>query len=83
MEELPEHWPSVEEYTATCSIVRKKMAMADRDNTDSSADKRSLRDLFGGLLFYGDPCYHALSLAVLGTQRPIMKGSRLPLHMGF
>ena len=52
MEELPEHWPSVEEYTATCSIVRKNMAMADRDNTDSSADKRSLRDLFGGLLFY-------------------------------
>jgi hypothetical protein len=59
--------------------VRKKMAMADRDNTDSSADKRSLRDLFGGLLFYvGIPATTLYPLGFLALSLQLWRDPDFP-----
>src|SRR3712207_1414731 len=79
MDELPEQCHSVEEYTVTRSLVRKKMPMVDRDNTDLSEDKRFLRDLFGGLLFYvGIPATTLYPLGFLALSLQLWRDPDFP-----
>jgi len=59
--------------------VRKKMPMADRDNTDLSEDKRFLRDLFGGLLFYvGIPATTLYPLGFLALSLQLWRDPDFP-----
>jgi hypothetical protein len=77
----PRRWSSVEEYAASHSIVRK-VVVASSDNKTLSADKSSLRDLLGGLLFYvGIPATTLYSLGFF-DEPPIIAGPRFPLHLG-
>jgi hypothetical protein len=59
--------------------VRKKVLMADRDNTPSSADTRSLRDVFGAFLFYvGIPATTLYPLGFLALSLQLWRDPGFP-----